>query len=133
MIVRRYDQRTTSDRSSAYAALISSISECDRAKYVSNSMTSSRNSHHRDEEVRRKVWENSRRREDHCSEKLMPESLLNYRLRGTTLPYEELLIALENITIDKVTRHSVSKVRKMDTSAPLEIGGSVRRRVRKNI
>ena len=38
------------------------------------------------------------------------------------MPYEELLIALENITIDKVTRHSVSKVRKMDTSALLEIG-----------
>ena len=30
MIVRRYDQRNTSDRSSAYAALISNISERDR-------------------------------------------------------------------------------------------------------
>ena len=34
----------------------------------------------------------------------MPESLLNYRFRGTTLPYEELLVPLEkNIIIDKVT------------------------------
>ena len=52
----------------------------------------------------------------------MPESSQNYRLRGTTLPYEELLIATENITIDKVTAHSVSKVKKIDTSAPVEIG-----------
>ena len=34
MIVRRYDQRNTSDRSSAYAALISNITDCDRAKDV---------------------------------------------------------------------------------------------------
>ena len=34
MIVRRYDQRSTSDRSSAYAALISNISERDRAEDV---------------------------------------------------------------------------------------------------
>ena len=34
MIVRQYDQRNTSDRSSAYAALISNISERDRAKDV---------------------------------------------------------------------------------------------------
>ena len=54
----------------------------------------------------------------------MPESLLNDRLRGTMLPYDELLIALENVTIDKVTTHSTSKVRKSDTSAPMEISMS---------
>ena len=64
--------------------------------------------------------------------RLMPESLLNYRLHGTTLPYEELLIALEIIIIDKVTTHSLSKVKKIDTSAPMEIG-CVRPTVRKNI
>ena len=32
LIVRRYDQRNTSDRSSAYATLTSNISERDRAK-----------------------------------------------------------------------------------------------------
>ena len=53
---------------------------------------------------------------------MMSEGLLNYRFRGTTLPCEELLIALENIIIDKVTTHSVSKVKKMATSAPMEIG-----------
>ena len=40
--------------------------------------------------------------------KLMPESMLNYRFRGTTLLNVELLIALENIIMDKVTTHSVS-------------------------
>ena len=54
--------------------------------------------------------------------RLMPESLLNYRFRGTTLPYEELLIALENMITDKVTIHSVSKLKKIDTNAPMEIG-----------
>ena len=34
MIVKRYDQRNTSDRSSAYGALISNITEKDRAKDV---------------------------------------------------------------------------------------------------
>ena len=38
------------------------------------------------------------------------------------MPYEEILIALENIIIDKVKTHSVSKVKKIDTSAPMEIG-----------
>ena len=49
--------------------------------------------------------------------RLMPESLLHYRFRGTTLPYEELLIALENIIMDNVPTHSASKVKKNDTSA----------------
>ena len=53
---------------------------------------------------------------------MMPESLVNCRFRGTTLPHEELLIALENVVIDKVTRHSASKVKKTDTSAPMDIG-----------
>ena len=33
---------------------------------------------------------------------VMPESLWNFRLSGTTLKYEEFLIALESIIIDKV-------------------------------
>ena len=57
--------------------------------------------------------------------KLMPESLLNNRFRSTTLLFEELLIALENISIDKVTTYLASKVKKMETSAPLEIGVAV--------
>ena len=54
--------------------------------------------------------------------KLMPESLLNYRFRGTTMPYNELIIALENIIIDKVSTVHTARSRKHDTSAPMEIG-----------
>ena len=44
LIVRRYDQRNTSDRSSANAALISNISERDRAKDVEQFETKRRRS-----------------------------------------------------------------------------------------
>ena len=52
--------------------------------------------------------------------KLMLESLLNYRHHCLT--ENCLLIALENIIIDKVTTHLSSKVKKIDTCAPIEIG-----------
>ena len=35
-------------------------------------------------------------------EKLILESVLNHRFRGRTMSYSELLVALENIIIDKV-------------------------------
>ena len=54
--------------------------------------------------------------------KLMPENLLNYRFRGTTMSYSELLVALENIIIDKVATVPTARSRKNDTSAPMEIG-----------
>ena len=120
--VRRYDQRNTSDRSSAYAALISNITERDRAKDVeqfddilrtfTNEMTKFENRFGkiRDEE---KVL---------AVKKLMPESLLNYSFRGTAMPYGELIIALENIIIDEVSTVSTFRSRKHDTSAPMEIG-----------
>ena len=104
-----------------FAALISNISKRDRAK----------DEEHFDDILRNFVNEtnkyegrfgNSRDEEKILAVKMMPESLPNYRLRGTTMPCEELLVALENIIIDKVTTHSVSKVNKIDTSAPLEIG-----------
>ena len=85
--MRRYDQRNKSDKNSAYAALISSISEKDRAKDVeqfddilrtfTNEMTKFENRFGkiRDEEKMLVV------------KKLMTESLLNYRFRGTTMSY----------------------------------------------
>ena len=54
--------------------------------------------------------------------KFMPESLLNYRFRGTAMPYGELIIALENFIIDKVSTVFTARSRKHDTSAPTEIG-----------
>ena len=54
--------------------------------------------------------------------KLMPERLLNYRFKGTTMSYNELIIALENIIVDKVVTVPTVRNKKHDTSAPLEIG-----------
>ena len=54
--------------------------------------------------------------------KLMPESLLNYRFRGTTMSFGELIVALENIIIDKVATVPTARGQKHDTSAPMEIG-----------
>ena len=122
LIVRRYDERNTSDRSSAYAALISNVTERDRAKDVeqfddilrtfTNEMTKfeKRFGKIRDEE---KVL---------AVKKLMPERLLNNRFRGTAMPYGELIIALENIIVDKVSTVPTARSRKHDTSAPMEIG-----------
>ena len=45
--------------------------------------------------------------------KLMPESLLNYRFRGTAMPHGELIVALENIIIDKVS--TVPTAQKQET------------------
>ena len=121
MIVRRYDQSNTSDRSSASAALISNISERGRAT----------NGEQLDDILRNFIVETNMHEGGYAKirdeekilavRKLMPESLLKYRLRGKTLPYEGLAIALENI-MDKVRTRSASKVKKNDTSAPLDIG-----------
>ena len=120
--MRRYDQRNTSDQNSAYAALISDISEKDRARDVeqfddilrtfTNEMNKfeSRFGKIRDEEKMLAV------------KKLMPESLLNNRFRGTTMSYSELIIALENISVDKVSTVPSSKRRRNDTSAPMKNG-----------
>ena len=88
--VRRHDQRNTSDKNSAYAALISNISERLRARYVEqfddilrtfiNEMNKFENrfGKTRDEEKMLAV------------KKLMPERLLNYRFRRTTMSHREL-------------------------------------------
>ena len=120
--MRRYDQRNMTDKNSACAALISNISEKDRAKDVeqfddilrtfTNEMNKFENRFGkiRDEE---KVL---------AVKKLMPDSLLNCSFRGTTMPYFELTFALENIIVDKVSTVPSSKSRRNDTSAPMEIG-----------
>ena len=56
------------------------------------------------------------------AKKLMPESLLNYRFRGTTMSYSEIIIALENIIVDKVATVPTARSRKHDTNTPIEIG-----------
>ena len=117
-----YDLRNMSDKNSAYAALISNISEKDRAKDVEqfddilrtfvNEMNKfeSRFGAVRDGEKMLAV------------KKLMPESLLNYRFRGTIMSYSEIINAVENIIVDKVSTVPSSKNRRNDTNAPMEIG-----------
>ena len=104
-----------------YAALISNISERDRAKDVEQFVDILRNFINETSKYEGRLGKIRDEEKTPAVEKLMPESLRNYRFRGTTLPYEELLIALENIK-DKVTTPSASKVKKIDTSAPREIG-----------
>ena len=111
-----------SDTNSPYAALISNISEKDRAKDVeqfddilrtfTNVMNKFENRFCkiRDEEKMLAV------------KKLMPESLLSNRFRGTTMSYSELIVALENIIVDKVVTVPTARNKKHDTSAPMEIG-----------
>ena len=100
-IVRRLGLSYTK---AAYAVLISNISEGDRAKDEDRFGTI------RDEEKMLAV------------KKPMLESLLNDRLRATTTSYSELLLAQLNIIIDKVERVPTARNRKIDTSAPMEIG-----------
>ena len=120
-----------SDKNSAYAALISNISVKDRAKDVEqfddilrtfiNEMNKfeSRLGAIRDEEKMLAV------------KKLMPGSLLNYRFRGTTMSYSEIITALGNINVDnKVSTVPSSKSTRNDTSARKEIGMAAKEEVR---
>ena len=122
LIVSRYDQRNIPDRSSAYAALISNISARDRAKDVEQFDDILRNFINETNNYEGRFGKIRDEGRTLAVKKFMPESFLNNRFRGTTLPYEKLLIELEKIIIDKVTSHSVSKVKNIDTSAPMEIG-----------
>ena len=70
LIVRRYDQRNTSDRSSACAALISNISERDRAKDVEQFDDIVWNSINETNKYEGRFWENPRRVEDSGSERV---------------------------------------------------------------
>ena len=108
-------------RPEEHVALISNISKKDRAKdaeqfddilwtFISEmNKFESRFGAIRDEEKMLAV------------KKLTPESLLNYRFRGTTMSYSEIIIALENIIVEKASTVPSSKNRRNDTSAPMEI------------
>ena len=121
-IVRRYDQRNMSDKNSAYAALISNISEKDRAKDVEQFDDVLRTFTNDVNNLENRFGKNRDEEKMLAVKKLMPESLLNYRFGGTTMSYSELIVALENIIIDKVAMVPTARGRKHDTSAPMEIG-----------
>ena len=104
-----------SDKNSTRAALMSNISERDRAKDVKQV----------DDFLRTSINETSKFENRFgkmpADKKLMPERLLNFRLRGRTMSHSELLVALENIII-KVASVPTARNRKIDTRAPMEIG-----------
>ena len=121
LIVRRFDQRNMSDKNSAYAALISNISERDRAKDVEHLDDILRTCINDVNKFENRIGKMRDEGETLAVKKLMLDSLLNCKFHGTTLSYEELIIAIENIIVDKVTTIT-SRQRKNDTSAPMEIG-----------
>ena len=59
-IVRRYDQRKTSDTKSAYASLISNISERDRGKDVQQIRRHPEDVHQREEQIREPIRHSQR-------------------------------------------------------------------------
>ena len=120
--VRRYGHRNTSDKNSAYAALISNISEKDRARGVEqfgDILRTFTNEMNKFESRFGKIRDELKML---AVKKLMPETLLNHRFREATMSYSELIIALESIIVDKVSTVPSSKSRRNDTSAPVEIG-----------
>ena len=109
-------------KSSAYSAMISNVSERDGAKDVEQfddivrtfanetNKFETRFGKIRDEETMVAV------------KKLMFESLLNFRFRGTTMWHDELLTAMDNVITDKVSAVPTARSRKIDRSALNEIG-----------
>ena len=95
-IGRIHDQRNMSENNSAHAALISDIFERDRAKDVEQF-----NDILRTFINETNIFDNSfdtiRDAEMLTVKKLVFESLLTFRFRGTTMSYDELLIALGNV------------------------------------
>ena len=138
--MRRYDQRNTSDKNSVYAALISKISEGERTKNVEQFDDIPRTFINETNKFEARFGPIRDVEKMLVVKKWMLESLLNYRFRGTTMSCSELLVALENIIIDKVATVPTARPRKIDTSAPMEVamaaqgdGESAReRRISKN-
>ena len=118
--MRRCDQRSTSDKKSAYAALISNVSERYRAKDAEQFDGILRTFINETNKFENRLGKTRDEGKMLAVKKLMLDSLLNFRFRGTILNYEELPNALENIIIDMVSRASATREMKFDTRAPME-------------
>ena len=79
-IVKRYDQRNMSDTKSAYAALVSNISDRDRSKDVEQFHDILRTFINDTNKLENRFG--MIRDEEKMFKKLMPENLLNFRFRG---------------------------------------------------
>ena len=112
--VRRFDQRNRSNKNSAYAALISNKSAKDRAKDVEQFDDILRTLINDTNKSENKFGTIRNEEKMLAVKKLMPKSLLNYRFRRTTMSCSERLIALENISNDKVATVPTVRSRKAD-------------------
>ena len=121
-IARRYGQRNMSDKNSAYAALISNMSEKDRAKHVEHFDDILRTFINDPNKLENRFGTIGDEEEMLAVKKLMPESLLNYRFGGTTMSYSELLVAPENIILHKVVTLPTVRGRRANTSPPMVNG-----------
>ena len=104
-VVRRFDQRNTADNK------FSNISEKDRTRDVEQLDDILRIFTNEMNKFENKFGKTRRDEKMLAVKKLMPDSLLNYRFRRTTMSYSELFIALENIIVDKVSTAPSSKSR----------------------
>ena len=112
-IVRRYDQRITSDNKSAYT-LISNISERDRAKEVEHVG-----------DVLRTIMNQVRQdqgRGEHARSQACARERAELQVSNTTMAYDELITTLENIMLDKVMTAPFLKPKKTDTSSSMDFG-----------
>ena len=90
-----------SDKTSAYAALISSTSERDRAKYVEQFDDILRTFINETNKFENRFGTIRDEEKMLAVKKLMLESLLNCRFRETTMSYSELLIAVETSSLTR--------------------------------
>ena len=111
-----------SGNTTANAALISNISERDRAKDVEQFDDILRTSSNETNKFENRFGTIRDEEKMLAVKKLLPESLLTCRFRGTTMSYSELLVALEITIIDKVATVPTARNKKIDASAPMEIG-----------
>ena len=110
------------DQNSALLALVTSnITERDRAKDVEQLEDILRMFIKETNQFEKCSARSEMRKRMHVVKKLMFMNLLNFTLRGTTLKYKQILIALGNI-IDKGSTAPTIRQKKVDTSALLEIG-----------
>ena len=117
--MRRYDQRNMSAKNSARAALVSNISARDRAKDVEQFDDMLKTFINEMNKFENRFGKIRYEEKMLVVKKLMRESLLNYRFRGMTMSYSELLVAPENIIIDKVATVPTARNGKTDTHAPM--------------
>ena len=132
-IVRRCDLRIMSEKNSAYAALISIIAERDRAKDVEQFDEVLRTFINETNKAENRFGTNRDEEYTLAVKKLLLESLLNYRFRDTMMSHSELLVALESIFIDQVASVPTARNRKIDTSAPMDVGMAELKNVTKQV